>query len=215
MALPSLTNSSDQAQSESIVTIPNLITFGRLLLVPLVFVLIVGGNHNWLAFALFALAGLTDFLDGYIARKTNTVTEFGKAIDPLVDRLLLACGVIALFIVGKLPLWVLVFIVMRDLFLLSGLASVRHIIPVEIKIRMVGKITTTFLLVGFAGLITGVGHVSQGLGWTHSTAFPGFSGDPYYLWIWIIYAGLVFSFITLITYIYDGMALLKSTKQGP
>ncbi|MCL2680276.1 MAG: CDP-alcohol phosphatidyltransferase family protein [Coriobacteriia bacterium] len=194
-------------------TLANVITFIRLLLVPLVFFLLIDGRFNILAFVLFALAGVTDLLDGYIARRTNTVTEFGKAIDPLVDRLLLACGVVGLFIVGKLPTWVLAFIIFRDFFLLSGLAIVRRITVVEIKIRYIGKMTTTALLVGFAGLISGIGMVERGLGWTNSPALPGFSSEPYLLWIWFVYLGLVFSFITLVVYIWDGTQVLIKVRQ--
>jgi len=197
---------------ERILTVPNAITFSRLLLVPLVFVLIINGGNTILAFFLFALAGVTDFVDGYIARKTNTVTEFGKAIDPLVDRLLLGCGVLALFIIDLLPLWILIFIIFRDFFLLSGLAIVRKITVVEIKIRMVGKITTAALLAGFAGLILGFGTVPAGLGWTESSAFPGFNAEPYLVWIWLVYVGLVFSVLTLLSYIWDGVRLVRFAK---
>lgn len=207
-------NGDNKDTPERIFTIPNAITCLRLLLVPLVFVLIISEGSNLLAFALFALAALTDFVDGYIARKTNTVTEFGKAIDPLVDRLLIAAGVLALFVVGKLPLWILIFIIFRDFFLLSGLAIVRKITVVEIKIRNIGKITTAALLVGFAGLILGVWTIPEGLGWTNSPAFPGFTSEPYLIWIWFVYVGLVFSFMTLIVYIWDGFALLKRAKTG-
>lgn len=209
---PEASEPKPKAKPERIVTIPNAITLSRLLLVPLVFVLIINGSNSILAFALFALAGLTDFVDGYIARKTDSVTEFGKAIDPLVDRLLLGCGVLALFIIDLLPLWILIFIIFRDFFLLSGLAIVRKITVVEIKIRMVGKITTTALLTGFAGLILGLGTIPAGLGWTNSPAFPGFNAEPYLLWIWFVYIGLVFSVLTLLSYIRDGARLLKSAK---
>jgi cardiolipin synthase len=198
--------------SERILTIPNAITFVRMLLVPLVFVLIISGENKFLAFFLFALAGLTDFLDGFVARRTNSVTEFGKAIDPLVDRLLLGCGVLALFIVGKLPIWILAFVLSRDFFLLSGLAITRKITEVEIKIRTVGKWTTAVLLTGFAGLILGIGELPAGLGWTSSEAFPGFTAQPYLVWIWLIYLGLILSFVTLLTYIYDGARLIKNAK---
>ena len=201
-----------QNNSERILTIPNAITLARLLLVPLVFILIISEGNNLLAFVLFALTGLTDWVDGYVARKTDTVTEFGKAVDPLVDRLFIACGVIALFIVGKLPLWILAFIIFRDFFLLSGLAIVRKITVVEIKIRMIGKLTTTVLLTGFAGLILGVGTIPQGLGWTDSLAFPGFCSQPYLVWIWLVYLGLIFSLITLFTYMWDGAQVLRAAK---
>ena len=194
MAFYALHNESthQQPRQERILNIPNIITFARLLLIPIAFILIVGEGSNIVAFFLFALAGLTDFIDGYIARKTNTVTEFGKAIDPLVDRLLLACGVIALFAVGKLPLWILAFLIIRDAFLLSSVAIINRITTVEVKIRMVGKIATTALLIGFAGLILGIGTVPQGLGWTTAQALPAFTAEPYLFWIWFVYLGLIF-----------------------
>ncbi|MCL2379904.1 MAG: CDP-alcohol phosphatidyltransferase family protein [Coriobacteriia bacterium] len=199
---------SSRKKSERILTTANAITLARMLLVPVVFFLIIDGRFSLLAFAIFALAGLTDMLDGYVARRTNSVTEFGKAIDPFVDRLLLACGVIALFIVGKLPTWILGFIVFRDFFLLSGVAIMRRITTFEIKIRYVGKMATTALLVGFAGLISGIGQMDVGLGWTDSALLPGFSHEHYLVWIWFVYIGLILSFITLLVYIWDGVQLL-------
>lgn len=198
-----------------ILTIPTAITFARLLLVPIVFILILQNQPEYKlwAFVLFVVAALTDFLDGFIARKTGTVTEFGKAIDPLVDRLLLACGVIALFIVGKLPLWILAFVILRDAILLTGFAVVNKLRVAEVKIRFVGKVATAALLTGFAALILGFGHMQQGLGWTYSDAFPGFNLQPYYIGIWFIYLGLVFSLITFVAYLWDGYTLIRATER--
>jgi len=206
------TSVREGAASERIWTLANIITLVRLLLVPFAFYFLVGPGYDVLAFILFSAAGFTDFLDGQIARRTNTVTEFGKAVDPLVDRLLLACGVVGLFIVGRLPLWMLLFLLSRDFFLLSGLFIVgRNRMP-EIRVRFVGKAATSALLVGFAGLILNV-HILNGLGWTHSSALPGFSAQPYSFWMWFVYLGIVFSFVTMIAYVVDGVHFVKQTRE--
>ena len=88
----------------------------------------------------------------------------------------------------------------------------RKITVVEIKIRMIGKLATAVLLTGFAGLILGAGTIPQGLGWTDSSAFPGFCSQPHLFWIWFVYLGLIFSLITLFTYIWDGAQVLRAAK---
>ena len=205
---------SDEASgSQRILTLANAITLARLFLVPFAFYFLVGPENNVVAFVLFAIAAVTDFLDGQIARRTNTVTEFGKAIDPLVDRLLIACGVIGLFVVGRLPLWMLVFLLLRDVFLLTSLFFVGRKHMPEIKIRFIGKVTTTALMLGFGGLILNV-HKVDGLGWTRSSAFPGFSAGSYSLWMWFVYIGIICSFATMVAYVFDGFRFVRSLREG-
>jgi cardiolipin synthase len=88
-------------------------------LVPLFFTVMINGTNDTLAFLLFAFAASTDWIDGQIARRTGTVTEIGKAIDPLVDRLLIASGVLGLYIEGRLPLWIVFVLLARDFYLLG------------------------------------------------------------------------------------------------
>ena len=113
----------DQSAGEhahDIYTIANIITVLRLILVPLFFTVLINGQNDVLAFILFAVAASTDWLDGQIARRTGTVTAIGKAIDPLVDRLLIASGVIGLYVENRLPLWIPIVLVARDLALGYG-----------------------------------------------------------------------------------------------
>ena len=90
--------------SNRIFTVPNLISFIRLCLVPVFLVLLFNG-YDLMATFLFALAAGTDWVDGQIARRTNTVSKLGQLLDPAVDRILMIAGVAGLFLVGRLPLW--------------------------------------------------------------------------------------------------------------
>ena len=188
------------SDSRQIYTVPNLITLIRLMMVPLAFSVLIGGKHDLLAFALFATAGASDFLDGQIARRTNQVSELGKLIDPFVDRFLIAAGLIGLYFVGRLPLWILVLLILRDVILLLGTIPLHHFGAKRIDVLFIGKATTVFLLVGFAWLIANVFKI-PGLGWTRSSAFPGFNTAMVPAGIWFVYAGLILSLITFCCYI--------------
>lgn len=179
-----------------IYSVANLITVLRLLLVPFFFAMLIRDSERarLAAFALYALAASTDWIDGQIARRTHTVTQVGKIIDPLVDRLLLASGVIGLYIIGELPLWIPVVLVFRDVYLLYGsyvLEKHRIILPVT----YIGKITTAILLTGFSSLIAG---------------WPVVSGTV--LGLWLVYGGMVLSFITAIKYTFSAKAALDKAK---
>lgn len=186
----------DQDHSREIYTVANTITVLRLILVPIFFSVLLTDRSDTLAFLLFVAAASTDWLDGQIARRTGTVTEIGKAIDPLVDRLLIAAGLIGLYLEGRLPLWILVALVARDAYLLYGswrLEGHHRRIPVN----RTGKATTAVLLTGFSLLILNWPMVS-GLGIVTSPAaekaLPGFGSAPAPLGIWFVYAGLALSF---------------------
>lgn len=178
----------------TVYSVANLITIVRLLLVPFFFTVLIGGEgerSRLTAFLIYALAGSTDWIDGQIARRTNTVTQFGKIVDPLVDRLLLASGVVGLYLIGVLPLWVPVVLVLRDVYLLYG-AYVLERYRVILPVTYVGKLTTAVLLVGFSSLIAGWPEV-PGLGIVESPALPGFGGAPAALGIWFVYIGVILS----------------------
>lgn len=138
--------------SHDVYTVANIITVLRLILVPLAFAVLIEGVNDVAAFTLFAFAASTDWLDGQIARRTGTVTAIGRAIDPLVDRLLLAAGVIGLYIVGRLPAWVMVVLVLRDAYLLYGAWRLEHH-HLRLPVTSMGKATTAVLLGGFSLLI--------------------------------------------------------------
>jgi len=103
--------------------IPNLLTVARLLLAPVVFAAILQGRHT-AALALFALAALSDGLDGLLARRLGQTTKAGAYLDPIADKVLLSGVYISLAIAGSLPWWLVIVIFGRDIFLLasSGIA---------------------------------------------------------------------------------------------
>ncbi|PLB36818.1 cardiolipin synthase, partial [Aspergillus candidus] len=98
---------------ENIYTVPNILTFSRLVAAPLVGYFLVYGHHT-AALALFAYAGITDLVDGYIARRYNLQTVVGTIIDPMADKLLMTIGVACLAVNGSIPVWLAVIILGRD-----------------------------------------------------------------------------------------------------
>ncbi len=188
-----------QQSSQDIYTLANIITVLRLILVPIFFEMIISGRNDTLAFALFAVAASTDWLDGQIARRTGTVTEIGKAIDPLVDRLLIAFGVLGIYLQGRLPFWIVILLLARDVFLLvgAGVLARRHIRALPVV--FIGKLTTALLLFGFSGLILNWPQV-PGLGLIDSPYLPGWGSASVAAPIWFVYAGMVTSLITATIY---------------
>ncbi|MDZ4179662.1 MAG: CDP-alcohol phosphatidyltransferase family protein [Coriobacteriia bacterium] len=168
-------------------TVANIITVLRLLLVPFCFaVLIRDEGSDVLAFALYAGAAGTDWVDGQIARRTGTVTAIGKVIDPLVDRLLIASGVLGLYLVGRLPLWLVVILIMRDVYLLWGAYRLeRH--RLRMPVTFAGKTTTAVLLAAFSLMI---------LNWPVVT----YDGHEILAGLVLAYIGLALSLSTAIQY---------------
>jgi len=144
---------SDNSGESELWTVANIITVLRLALVPFGFtVLIRDDGSDVLAFVLYSAAAVTDWLDGQIARRTGTVTSIGKIIDPLVDRLLIASGVVGLYMVDRLPLLFLVLLVARDVYLLYGAYRLeRH--SRRMPVTFAGKLTTAVLLTGLSLMI--------------------------------------------------------------
>jgi len=175
-------------------SVANLITITRLLLIPFFFTVLVDADAErgrLVAFLIYAVAGSTDWIDGQIARRTHTVTQFGKIVDPLVDRLLLASGVVGLYLIDVLPLWIPIVLVARDLYLLYGAYILEHY-RVILPVTYIGKLTTAVLLVGFSSLIAGWPEL-PGAHIINSGWLPGFGDEPAALGIWFAYVGIVLS----------------------
>lgn len=128
-------------------TIPNMLSLFRLLLViPITWVIIVDGPLA-LMFGLVLLAVITDWLDGRIARWTNTVTEWGKVLDPLADKFAAVMVVLGLVIRGSLPVWLLVILLVRDVLIVTGgVVLARRTGHVAMSV-MAGKAAVTVLAV--------------------------------------------------------------------
>ena len=206
----------DSAQGEDgeeildrVFTLPNVITFIRLLLLPVFLYLMFFTEHHVLAIVVFAAAASTDWVDGQIARRTHQVSRLGKLFDPFVDRLLIAVGIISVFLLGRVPLWILIYLIGRDLFLLVGGKILLDTVGKVPPVIYVGKFATAFLMFGFCFLLLGMPSVA-GLGIVGSPAWlPGFGPGQTLFGIWLVYAGLVCSVTALVAYIVRGVRSMK------
>ena len=130
--------------------LPNKLTVVRMVLVPFFVAALLLSKTNdslkWVALALFVIASLTDFADGYIARKYNLITNFGKFMDPLADKILTISGMICLIELGRIPSWIVVIIVARE-FIISGFRLVAAENGVVIAANYWGKFKTTFQMI--------------------------------------------------------------------
>ena len=140
--------------------LPNKLTVLRVIMIPffVFFLLLEGGaNSTWryVAAAIFIVASLTDLLDGKIARKYNLVTNFGKFMDPLADKLLVCSALICLIQLGHLPAWMVIIIISRE-FIISGFRLVASDNGVVIAASYWGKFKTTFQMIAVILLIINI-----------------------------------------------------------
>jgi cardiolipin synthase len=132
--------------SGAILTVPNLLSFLRILLIPVFVWLIVREETTTAGLILFSVVVATDWVDGYIARRTGQVSELGKVLDPVADRLAIAAGLIALVVRGVFPVWAAALILARDLAVLIGGGLALAGRGIRIDVRWVGKSATFALM---------------------------------------------------------------------
>lgn len=136
--------------------LPNKLTILRTILIPVFLVFLymeqLGAVANYIAAAIFIIASLTDLLDGKIARKYNLVTNFGKFMDPLADKLLVCSAMIALVDLKRLAGWIVIIIIARE-FIISGFRLVASDNGVVIAASYWGKFKTTFQMIMIIALI--------------------------------------------------------------
>lgn len=178
--------------------LPNKLTVLRVIMVPFfVFFMLtdVGGAANkWIALVLFIVASLTDMLDGKIARKYNLVTNFGKFMDPLADKLLVCSAMICLIPSGKLPTAVVIVIIARE-FIISGFRLIASDNGVVIAASYWGKFKTTFQMLMVIVLILNI-------------QMPFFQ----ILGTILTYVALVLTVVSLVDYIAKNKNVLKEQK---
>jgi cardiolipin synthase (CMP-forming) len=161
--------------------LPNALTIARLALIPVFVVLMLTaeGGHSWPAGIVFGIAGITDQIDGYLARRWRVESDFGRIFDPLADRLMIDAAVILLYVADHMPLAGLIVIIARDLALMLGYKTIAPQ-GYELKVNFLGKAATWLLYAGIAFLIV-----------THrSTDWP----------YWIFWTGLALSLIAAAAY---------------
>jgi CDP-diacylglycerol--glycerol-3-phosphate 3-phosphatidyltransferase len=131
--------------------LPNKLTIGRILIVP-VFIAVLMTGHYYISAIIFILASLTDMFDGMIARKYNLVTNFGKIMDPLADKILVVAALVCLVQLGDVAAWMVIVILARE-FTVTGLRSVAAAQGVVIAAGMTGKIKTILQMIAIPALL--------------------------------------------------------------
>ena len=175
--------------------LPNKLTTFRVILIPFfVFFLLAPyfeGYGNYIALVIFIVASLTDFLDGKIARKYNLVTDFGKFMDPLADKLLVCSAMICLIEKGQLAAWIVIIIIARE-FIISGFRLIAAEKGVVIAAGIWGKLKTVVQMVMVCFLIGNLG-----------------GKVIFVIEQVLIYAALVLTIISLIDYLVSNKNVLK------
>jgi len=135
-------------------SIPNLITLGRILLVPVV-VWAIASNAMWVAFVLFLVAGVSDAVDGFLAKRFGMTTELGAYLDPLADKALIVSIYLTLGINGEIPRWLVILVVSRDILIVGGIMlSWLMGSPLKIRPLLVSKLNTV-AQIAFACVVLG------------------------------------------------------------
>lgn len=138
--------------------LPNLITLARICAVPFTIWLIVEGYLMW-AFWVFVAAGISDAVDGFVAKRFDMETELGKYLDPIADKALLVSVYVALGVEGHLPNWLVILVVSRDVFIVGGallFETVTH--SLTMQPLMISKVNTTVQIVLAAAVMANVGY---------------------------------------------------------
>jgi CDP-diacylglycerol---glycerol-3-phosphate 3-phosphatidyltransferase len=139
---------------EELLNAPNLMTLGRIACIPVFLALLAYENrrNSFLAAAVFAVAAITDWLDGWLARVSNKVTTLGKFLDPLADKIIVLSALVMLLRLGRVPVWVVVLILAREL-LISGLRTIAMSEGLVIPASRGGKWKTSLQLSGIIALM--------------------------------------------------------------
>ena len=144
-----------RADTDRILTIPNVISFLRIALIPVFFALIVDPDTTAAGLVLFVFVVATDWVDGAIARATGQVSELGKVLDPVADRLAIGAGLIALVVADAFPLWAALLILVRDLAILVAGIVLLAKRRARIEVRTIGKVATFALMASIACIAWG------------------------------------------------------------
>ncbi|MFC7328553.1 CDP-alcohol phosphatidyltransferase family protein [Marinactinospora rubrisoli] len=169
-------------------TIPNLLSILRLLGVPLFLWLVLGPQADVWALGVLAFAGLSDWLDGKIARAWNQTSRLGTVLDPMADRLYIFAALLGLVVRGIIPWWLMAILVLRDVLIVLALPILRHFGYGPLPVNFAGKAATLCLLYSFpllflAGYGGIVGDLARIVGWAFAIW-----GTAIYWWAGLLYA---------------------------
>ncbi len=173
----------------------NQITIFRIFLIP-VFVILIGYNKPLYALIVFIIAGLTDALDGFVARRFNQITTLGKILDPIADKALLISSFVFIStsnLAVKFPYWYVVIVISRDIYILLGSALIYFLKGyLDVKPSVFGKATTFFQILSVITVLV-----------ANITLVPDLVVKG------IIYTATFFTVLSTLTYTYDGIQQLK------
>ena len=175
--------------------LPNKLTMFRVVLIPffVVFMLVnITTVDKWIALAIFIIASLTDLLDGKIARKYNLVTNFGKFMDPLADKLLVCSALICLVALNKIPAWIVIIIIARE-FIISGFRLIASDNGVVIAASYWGKFKTTFQMVMICLMIADISAINL-------------------ITEIVMWVALILTVVSLVDYLVKNKDVMKETK---
>lgn len=177
------------AVTSSLLTWPNLFTLARLLCLPLFLYLLLGQDNRAAAGWLLGGLGATDWVDGWLARRLNQSSEFGKIFDPTVDRVLFVVSIVAIIIDDAAPLWFLVAVLVREVLVASAMVIATLAFHMQrFDVTYWGKAATFWLMFAIPGFLIG------------ASDFPGHQGFQLAAWI-VGIPGLVLSYYTAVAYI--------------
>lgn len=179
--------------------LPNKLTLGRIFAIP-VFIVALMMDYRVLATVLFIAAAFTDMLDGKIARKYNLVTNFGKLMDPLADKLLTMSAFVCLVGLGQVPAWMVIVILGRE-FIITGMRQVAAAEGIVIAAGWSGKIKTVLQMVAIPLLLLN--------NWPCDPYFGGFPLDQIVLW-----AALVMTIVSGVEYIVKNRQVFSQENRG-
>lgn len=174
--------------NDRIVTIPNLLSVVRLLLVPVFLWLVLGPKQDEWALLVLVFSGITDYLDGKLARRFNQTSALGAILDPVADRLFILAVVVGLWMRDIIPWWLMLVLPLRDVFLFSLVPFLRTRGYSSLPVHFLGKAATAALLYALPLLLLGdgvgtVANLAEVFGWAFA-----FWGVGLYWWAGILYA---------------------------
>lgn len=184
--------------------LPNKLTILRVVLIPFFLAAMLWDAvpfGNWIALGIFAVASITDMLDGRIARKYNLVTNFGKFMDPLADKLLVSSALIAFVDLGRIPCWIVIVIISRE-FIISGFRLVAADNGIVIAAGIWGKIKTAEQMVMICILLADLGSV-----------FPLAEDGIYVFENVLIYTALILTIVSLLDYLIHNKGVLAENNK--
>ena len=189
------------ASLDRIATVPNALSLARILLIPLFVLLILHRGTEAAGLVVLIVVVGTDWVDGYIARHTGQVSNLGKVLDPVADRLAIASGLVAVVVRHAFPLWAALLVIVRDALVIAagGLALV--VARVRIDVRWIGKLATFWLMSAIPLIAWGNFHL-----FLHRLALP-------FGWV-IFWLGIAAYYAAAVMYAFDIARALKAPRPG-